>query len=786
MAKRKQMKNKNTIFLQLIIFHLFYLFIFFFKSCLFCQSEFQTHQNLPNFAQNILPKRKINRFINPKKKITKNGNNSLPMKIIIITFIAILCGLLIGLYTSDPFRLTLVNLEEYPNARCIDGSPGGYYYYENPNPTPNKIYLQFQGGSWAQDIESAYDRSQTHLGSSNYWSSVISKYLRLQFGIWSQSPVINPELGNANHVWFPYCDGCSFGGTTTSEYITTDGETKILYHYGDYLLSAMLEMVFTKMKNDLDKYYNEQIQLFLQHGFDKTPTHLNSSQNSKNQSKRYNTRKMDKLPIEIMISGCSAGGVASLVTTPKIKAIANSILSPHHNNDILFTTIPCSGVLVDIENAEDGEYKFNKWIKKVYDLNQPKWSPLIHKSNKETSYLDKYDSMVNLNIDNTTIDTDTNETNNISNKTPIIIITINPDLPSLKQIKHSLTTPHDIYLLNSIASEAKTPTKTLTWTHPCFLFLDNLLPSDSSDFYYTCMLGEIIIPVYHMFKWPLFIANSAIDSWGVNCILGSVEITSRFCTTHEKWSNCGVFSMWWLDSCNVGQIDKIENYKNEFIFRLLGIKYDNMNTNRFISTEFTQLPNRLIDGMNIIVDYNQNIIQKYLKNDTIPTNRGERMDGKGGKSGKIGKIDKIDQPDGEGKNPPSNSNHYHFGAHFNTCFTHCEGMLSFATQLLTIDGVNIHQAIEMWLRDIRNLHPTHQTLPNNPNSITSHTSPYQNEQFQWDKHVYLPCKLKYTISNRNNLGEFAGDYQCNDTCIHNWFQTALLAAKYFVIGVFTW
>jgi len=90
------------------------------------------------------------------------------MKIIIITFIAILCGLLIGLYTSDPFRLTLVNLEEYPNARCIDGSPGGYYYYENPNPTPNKIYLQFQGGSWAQDIESAYDRSQTHLGKNHF------------------------------------------------------------------------------------------------------------------------------------------------------------------------------------------------------------------------------------------------------------------------------------------------------------------------------------------------------------------------------------------------------------------------------------------------------------------------------------------------------------------------------------------------------------------------------------------------------------------------------------------
>lgn len=59
-----------------------------------------------------------------------------------------------------------------PEARCLDGSPAALYLSEGD---PNNILIYFVGGAscgapdLSQTVESCYQRSKIHLGSSLYW-----------------------------------------------------------------------------------------------------------------------------------------------------------------------------------------------------------------------------------------------------------------------------------------------------------------------------------------------------------------------------------------------------------------------------------------------------------------------------------------------------------------------------------------------------------------------------------------------------------------------------------------
>lgn len=46
---------------------------------------------------------------------------------------------------DDVYTLKLLDLEKYPQARCLDGSPGGYYVGPANGSNPNRWIIHLQG-----------------------------------------------------------------------------------------------------------------------------------------------------------------------------------------------------------------------------------------------------------------------------------------------------------------------------------------------------------------------------------------------------------------------------------------------------------------------------------------------------------------------------------------------------------------------------------------------------------------------------------------------------------------
>lgn len=71
---------------------------------------------------------------------------------------------------NAPYRKVVHGTD--PEARCLDGSPAAIYLSEGD---PKNILMYFMGGAscgatdLSQTLESCYQRSKIHLGSSLYW-----------------------------------------------------------------------------------------------------------------------------------------------------------------------------------------------------------------------------------------------------------------------------------------------------------------------------------------------------------------------------------------------------------------------------------------------------------------------------------------------------------------------------------------------------------------------------------------------------------------------------------------
>lgn len=95
-------------------------------------------------------------------------------------------------------------------ARCMDGSPPGYYFRRSSNSSADWL-LFFEGGGWAFSPSDAVFRRETALGSSKTWPPS-----RVGTGILSADPAVNPDLGHLNVAYLKYCDGfCFAGGNST-------------------------------------------------------------------------------------------------------------------------------------------------------------------------------------------------------------------------------------------------------------------------------------------------------------------------------------------------------------------------------------------------------------------------------------------------------------------------------------------------------------------------------------------------------------------------------------------
>jgi hypothetical protein len=153
-------------------------------------------------------------------------------------------------------------------ARCLDGSPAGFYFSEpwssdavNPRTQarsrsrmtmppvaglsatePVRVIVYLQGGGLCVDDATCTARAKTDLGSSDKWPATMT-----QGGILSDDCDENPRFCHAGKIFVPYCSGDVYSGTRTNATAETFG----LYFAGHLNVVA----VFDELASALGRAY---------------------------------------------------------------------------------------------------------------------------------------------------------------------------------------------------------------------------------------------------------------------------------------------------------------------------------------------------------------------------------------------------------------------------------------------------------------------------------------------------------------------------------------------------
>jgi hypothetical protein len=165
------------------------------------------------------------------------------------------------------------------NARCLDGSNGGFYFRPAKSAAAaTKWKIHFQGGGWCTYHSGCAQRAKSILGSSAHFPPTLSAFWPPEFagfsGLMSYNDSTAAITGEWNFVWLAYCDGTS-QTSDVAEPIHFGNDT--FYLRGRALLAAHLA------------------ELEAEHGFLSTAT-------------------------EVVVSGTSAGGLSANLHAPTIAA----------------------------------------------------------------------------------------------------------------------------------------------------------------------------------------------------------------------------------------------------------------------------------------------------------------------------------------------------------------------------------------------------------------------------------------------------------------------------------
>ncbi|CAI5464865.1 unnamed protein product [Closterium sp. Yama58-4] len=103
-------------------------------------------------------------------------------------------------------------------AVCLDGSPPAIHLSPGWGRGANNWLIYLEGGGWCNSEEECAHRAATHLGSSKRMGGLMAFG-----GILSHDPSVNPDFYNWNLVLFRYCDGASYLGDTNEPLQTNNG-----------------------------------------------------------------------------------------------------------------------------------------------------------------------------------------------------------------------------------------------------------------------------------------------------------------------------------------------------------------------------------------------------------------------------------------------------------------------------------------------------------------------------------------------------------------------------------
>lgn len=167
---------------------------------------------------------------------------------IIMVFTVAVIGGVSSQHTPPPDIATAVYLTDYPNAKCLDGSPGYYYIRQAAAASINstKWVMHIQGGGWCDSGSRCASRTSNYLGTSN---STITKYTNVsEFAnvkcdekscgaLMFNDPTVNELAHDWNAVFLRYCDGMSFAANKSAPY-TVNGTGELLWFRGLEILHA--------------------------------------------------------------------------------------------------------------------------------------------------------------------------------------------------------------------------------------------------------------------------------------------------------------------------------------------------------------------------------------------------------------------------------------------------------------------------------------------------------------------------------------------------------------------
>ncbi|CAI5478650.1 unnamed protein product [Closterium sp. Yama58-4] len=131
-------------------------------------------------------------------------------------------------------------------ARCLDGSPPGFYIRRGYGTGRKSFIIYLQGGGWCHNVAQCAERTQTVLGSSKFWrhptdpafQASLQKYGSTFTGILSRNATENPSYYNWHVVNVFYCDGGGFSGTAGAVRVNS---TFSMHLDGAKILQAVLE-----------------------------------------------------------------------------------------------------------------------------------------------------------------------------------------------------------------------------------------------------------------------------------------------------------------------------------------------------------------------------------------------------------------------------------------------------------------------------------------------------------------------------------------------------------------
>jgi hypothetical protein len=149
-------------------------------------------------------------------------------------------------------NLHSIDLEKYPFAKCLDGTPGAFYFWPATNSAANKKWVIHHvcGGWCAPDVpdtqgstvDSCYHRSFTNMGSSanNFYPATAP----VGWTPWGpqemllSDPAQNSKMHDWNKVALVYCDGGSFSGRNMT---AAETRGRSLYYRGSYIREAIAD-----------------------------------------------------------------------------------------------------------------------------------------------------------------------------------------------------------------------------------------------------------------------------------------------------------------------------------------------------------------------------------------------------------------------------------------------------------------------------------------------------------------------------------------------------------------